>query len=38
MSMGKRDAEVDVEDCEAFDATDAVCARSAVSSRVKRLT
>jgi hypothetical protein len=38
MSTGRRDAEVEVLDWEVFDATDAVCARRAVSSRVRRLT
>ena len=38
MSTGSSEADVDVEDWEALDATDAVWARSAVSSRVRRLT
>lgn len=38
MSTGSRDAEVDVLDWEAFDATEADWARRAVSSRVRRLT
>lgn len=38
ISTGRRDAEVEVLDCEALDATDADWARRAVSSRVRRLT
>ena len=38
MSAGRRDAEVELLEWEAFDATDADCARRAVSSRVRRLT
>lgn len=38
MSIGKSEAEVDVDECEALLATDADCARRAVSSRVSRLT
>jgi hypothetical protein len=38
MSFGRREAEVDWLEWEAFDATDADCARRAVSSRVRRLT
>jgi hypothetical protein len=38
ISTGRREAEVEVLDWEVFDATDAVCARRAVSSRVRRLT
>lgn len=38
MSMGRSDAEVELEDWEALDVTDAVWARRAVNSRVRRLT
>lgn len=38
MSTGRREAEVEVLDWEALDATDADWARRAVSSRVRRLT
>lgn len=38
MSTGKSDADVELDDCEALDVTDALWARSAVSSRVSRLT
>lgn len=38
MSFGRREAEVELLEWEAFDATDADCARRAVSSRVRRLT
>lgn len=38
ISTGKSEAEVEVEECEAFEATEADCARNAVSSRVRRLT
>ena len=38
ISMGRREAEVEVEECEALLATEADWARRAVSSRVRRLT
>ena len=38
MSTGRREADVDVDECEALEATDADCARKAVSSRVSLLT
>lgn len=38
MSTGSRDADVEVLECEALLATDADCARSALSSLVRRFT
>lgn len=38
MSTGSSEALVEVDECDAFDATEAVWARSAVNSRVSRLT
>lgn len=38
MSTGSRDTPVEVDDADALLATEADCARRAVSSRVKRLT
>lgn len=38
ISTGRSEAEVEFEECEAFEATEAVWARSDVSSRVRRLT
>lgn len=38
ISTGSKDAEVELLDCEAFDATETDCARRVVSSRVRRLT
>lgn len=38
MSTGSNEADVELEECEALLATDADCARSAVSSLVSRLT
>lgn len=38
ISTGSSEADVEVEECEALEATDAVCALRAVSSRVRRLT
>lgn len=38
MSTGSSEAEVEVDEWEALDATEADCARRVVSSRVRRLT